>query len=100
MPSFLGFLHSHEESVVFVRIDNPDMKGLSLSWEALAQEPRAQLVWMACSGNHGVDAFSYGADAYLLLPATADRISDVMLALEHKRKHPFTPSALLCEEEI
>lgn len=85
--SYLSFLSGQAEGVVFVRIDNPSLGGLALSREALARQPRVQLVWMAHSETHGIEAFSYGADEYLLLPASETSLRDVMSTLEHKRKN-------------
>jgi FixJ family two-component response regulator len=91
--SYLSFLSGQAEGIVFVRIDKPDLGGLALSREALARQPRVQLAWMADSEAHGVEAFSYGADEYLLLPASEDSLRDVMKTLEHKRKR-IRPNAL------
>jgi FixJ family two-component response regulator len=91
--SYLSYLSGQAEGVVFVRIDNPDLGGLALSREALARQPRIQLAWMAGSEAHGIEAFSYGADEYLLLPASEDGLRNVMKTLESKRNR-IRPNAL------
>lgn len=98
--SYLSFLSGQAEGAVFVRIDNPGLCGLALSREAMARQPRVQLVWMARCEAHSVEAFSYGADAYLLLPASEDSLRDVMKTLEHKRKNASVRTVVLCEGEI
>jgi DNA-binding NarL/FixJ family response regulator len=89
LPSGLDGFNGPEEIIVLVRVDRPDIGVLRLTKEVRKRSPNSQLVWMSRSDAHCLEAFSYGADAYLLLPASEDKLREVLHVLALKRKiHP------------
>jgi two-component SAPR family response regulator len=83
--AFQTFIRAPEDGVVFVRIDDPSIPGLELTRQATARYPKIQLVWMAANDGYAIEAFLRGIDAYLLLPATEDKLKEVMDSLIFKK---------------
>ncbi len=71
---FQKFLEKHESAIVFIRMDNCALPGLKLTQAATARGAGIHVVWMAESDAYAVDAFRYGAEAYLVLPATENTL--------------------------
>lgn len=82
---FQTFIRAPEDGVVFIRIDDPSIPGLELTRQAMAVYPKIQLVWMAENERHALEAFPRGVDAYLLLPATEEKVKKVMDCLAYKK---------------
>ncbi|NTV90566.1 MAG: hypothetical protein HGA22_09465 [Clostridiales bacterium] len=80
------FIREPEDGAVFIRIDDPLIPGLVLTDQALSSYPKMQIVWMAASESYVIDAFPRGVDAYLLLPATDEKLADIMDSLDFKKK--------------
>ena len=78
------FLENPQNKIVFIRIDDPSIPGLMLTQSAAAHNANTHIVWMAKSGAYAVDAFRYGAEAYMLLPAAKESLRDIMDSLVHK----------------
>ena len=83
--TFQAFIRVPEGGVVFVRIDDPSILGLELTRQATAAYPKIQLVWMASGERYALEAFPRGVDAYLLLPATEEKLAEVMDFLTFKK---------------
>lgn len=85
---YLKFLDESESAIVFIRMDNCNIPGLELTRAAIERGTGIRVVWMSESDAYALDAFRYGAEAYLLLPATEDTLDEVMksLVLERDRK--------------
>lgn len=77
---YLNFLES-ESAIVFIRVDNCFIPSLELTLAAISRSTDIHVVWMAESDAYAVDAFRYGAEAYLLLPATAEAWDDALESL-------------------
>ncbi len=78
---YRAFVENPESKIVFIRIENPSVPGLELT-QAATWDRRLHIVWMADSGAYALDAFYYGAEAYLTLPATEERLRDIMDSLD------------------
>jgi two-component SAPR family response regulator len=83
--AFQVFIRAPDEGVVFVRIDDPSIPGLEMTRQATAVYPEIQVVWMAAGEGYALEAFPRGVDAYLLLPATEEKLAEVMDSLEFKK---------------
>jgi two-component SAPR family response regulator len=83
--AFRDFLRAPDNGVVFVRIDDPSVPGLELTKQATAAYPQIQLVWMAAGERYALEAFPRGVDAYLLLPATKEKLAEVIDSLRFKK---------------
>jgi two-component SAPR family response regulator len=79
------FLGAPGEGVIFVRIDDPSIMGLEMTKQMTAIYPKIQIVWMAAGEKYAIDAFPRGVDAYLLLPATEEKLAEVMNTLNFKK---------------
>ena len=79
------FLEESESSIVFIRVDNCAVPGLELTQTAIARGNSVHIVWMAESDAYAVDAFRYGAEAYLLLPATGEKLWDAINSLTKQK---------------
>jgi two-component SAPR family response regulator len=77
---YRSFVENPERKIVFIRIENPVIPGLELT-RAAALEGNLHIVWMAESDVYALDAFYYGAEAYLLLPAAGERLRDIIDSL-------------------
>lgn len=83
---YLKFLDESERAIVFIRVDNCEIPGLELTQAATARGADMHVVWMAGSAAYAVDAFRYGAEAYLLLPATGEKLRETINSLHKKTK--------------
>ena len=83
--AFQAFFDTPEDGVIFVRIDDPSIPGLELTRRATTVYSNIQLVWMAANEEYALEAFPRGVDAYLLLPATEEKLAEVMDSLKFKR---------------
>lgn len=83
--AFQAFIRAPDEGAVFVRIDDPSIPGLELTRQAMAVYPEIQVVWMAAGEGYALEAFPRGVDAYLLLPATEEKLAEVMDSLDFKK---------------
>jgi two-component SAPR family response regulator len=83
--AFQAFIRAPEDGAVFVRIDDPSIPGLELTRQATAVYPQIQVVWMAAGEGYALEAFPRGVDAYLLLPATEEKLAEVMDSLIFKK---------------
>ncbi len=83
--AFQAFIRAPEDGVVFIRIDDPSIPGLELTRQATTAYPGIQLVWMASGEGYALEAFPRGVDAYLLLPATEEKLAEVMDSLKFKK---------------
>lgn len=84
--SFNEFLNGPGKGVVFIRIDSTLIQGIELTRQAGGRYPDIHVVWMAAYEGYAIDAFPQGVDAYLLLPATREKLDGVMEALSFKRR--------------
>ena len=75
------FLEESESAIVFIRVDNCAVPGLKLTQAAIVRGTDIHVVWMAKSDAYAVDAFRYGAEAYLLLPATGEMLRETIYSL-------------------
>ncbi len=80
------FLDESESAIVFIRVDNCAIPGLELTQAAIARGTGIHVIWMAESDAYAVDAFRYGAEAYLLLPATGEKLRETINSLIEKTK--------------
>jgi len=74
---------------VFIRVDNCAVPGLELTQAAIARDTVIHVVWMADSDAYAVDAFRYGAEAYLLLPTTREMLQETINLLIDKTNGNF-----------
>lgn len=81
---YLKFLDESESATVFIRVDNCAIPGLEITQTAIARGANIHVVWMAESDKYAVDAFRYGAEAYLLLPATEESLRKTINSLNRK----------------
>jgi DNA-binding NarL/FixJ family response regulator len=79
-----SFFDNTNDNVVLIRVDDPSVPGLALTREAVARGPGTHVVWMAESAAHAVEGFRYGAEAYLLLPATGATLREAFKSLNYK----------------
>lgn len=80
------FLEKSESAVVFARVDNYSIPCLKLTQAAIERGANIHVVWMSGSYAHALDAFRYGAEAYLLLPATEEMLKDIFHSLNRQTK--------------
>ncbi len=66
------FLDESESAIVFIRVDNCAIPGLELTKAAMTRGDNIHVIWMSESEAYALEAFRYGAEAYLLLPATEE----------------------------
>lgn len=83
---FNMFLEESENAIVFIRVDNYSVSGFELTKSAAARSPNIHIVWMAGSDSYAVEAFRYGAEAYLLIPATENAIEETIDSINRKAK--------------
>jgi two-component SAPR family response regulator len=83
---YLKFLEESESAIVFIRVDNCAVAGLELTQEAISRGAGIHVVWMASSGAYAVDAFRYGAEAYLLLPVIEETLSETIYSINNRTK--------------
>lgn len=83
--AFRTFIRTPGDGVVLIRIDDPSIPGLELTKQATAVYPEIQVVWMAASEGYALEAFPRSVDAYLLLPATGEKLAVVMDSLHFKK---------------
>ncbi len=83
---YLKFLDESKSAIVFIRMDNCAVPGLELTQAATARGANIHVVWMAESDAYAVDAFRYGAEAYLVLPATENTLRETNYLLIDKTK--------------
>lgn len=81
-----AFIDKPEGGIVFIRIDNCAIPGLDLTQAATAGDAGIHVVWMAESRVYALDAFRYGVEAYLLLPAAREALCDAIHTLKIKSK--------------
>ncbi len=86
---YLNFLEASESAIVFIRVDNCAIPGLELTQAAIEHGTNIHVVWMAKSDAYAVDAFRYGAEAYLLLPATGETVMETINSLIDKTNGNF-----------
>lgn len=77
LESCKSFIEALETGVLFVRIDDPSLPGLELTRLAAEYYPVIYTVWMAENESYALEAFPRGATAFLLLPATAEKLQNV-----------------------
>jgi len=88
--SFHTFIEEPEAGTIFIRIDDPLIPGLELTRYASDHHyPRINIIWMAKSVSYALEAFRYGAEAYLLLPATGETLQETIRSLIGKTKGEF-----------
>lgn len=75
---YYEFLDNSANAIVFIRVDNCAIPGLEITQAAIDSDTDIHVVWMAQSGAYALDAFRYGADAYLLLPATEETLRETI----------------------
>ncbi len=85
ISSLYEFILNDENGVVFIRIDDTSIDGLELSRKAHIWYPRIQVVWMSRNGNYTLDAFTQGIDAYLQLPASQEKLLQVVENLQLRK---------------
>lgn len=85
IASFYEFILNDENGVVFVRIDDTDINGLELTRKAHIWHPRIQVVWMSRNKSYVLDAFNQGIDAYLQLPASQEKLVQVVENLQLRK---------------
>ena len=85
ISSLYEFILNDENGVVFIRIDDMSIDGLELSRKARIWYPRIQVVWMSHNENYALDAFTQGIDAYLKLPASQEKLLQVIENLQLRK---------------
>ena len=80
--SGMEHIKENDMDIVFIRIDQPKIRGLEISREIRKKHSRTQLVWMARSETYALQVFQEGIDAFLPLPATPEGICNVISRLE------------------
>ena len=83
---YYDFIDRPEGGIVLIRIDDCAIPGLELTQAAIASGGSVHVVWMAQSDSYAVEAFRYGAEAYLLLPATRETLREVIRSLNTPTK--------------
>ena len=81
---YRDFIDSPEDGIVLIRINDCAIPGLELTQAAVACGAGIHVVWMSESNTHALDAFRYGAEAYMLLPATGEALLDAINSLKFK----------------
>lgn len=81
---YLKFLDKSESAIVFVRVDNCAIPGLELTKAAITRGANIHVVWMSENDAYALDAFRYGAEAYLLLPATEEALRKTINSFNRK----------------
>lgn len=77
LQSCKSFIEASEIEVLFIRIDDPLLPGLELTRLAAENYPKIHTVWMADNEAYAIEAFSRGVTAFIMLPATADKLQTV-----------------------
>ena len=80
------FLEESESAIIFIRMDNCAVPGLEITQEAISRGAGIHVVWMASNGAYAVDAFRYGAEAYLLLPVIEETLSETIYSMNNRTK--------------
>jgi len=83
---YYKFLNESENAIVFIRVDNYAISGFELTKSTTARSPNIHIVWMAGSDAYAVEAFRYGAEAYLLIPATENAIGEIIDSINRNPK--------------
>ena len=83
---YLKFLEESENAIVFIRMDDYAVPGLELTQNAISHGTGIHVVWMASNGAYAVDAFRYGAEAYLLLPAIEETLYETINSMNNGMK--------------
>lgn len=74
LESCKSFIETSETGVLFVRIDDPTLPGLELTHLAARYYPIIHTVWMAENESYALEAFQRGVTAFIVLPATAEKL--------------------------
>ena len=80
------FLEEYESAIILIRVDDCAIPGLELTQAALARGIGIHSVWMSQNDAHAVDAFRYGAEAYLLLPTTEEILCKTIDSVIYKKE--------------
>lgn len=70
-------IETSDIEVLFVRIDDPALPGLELTRLAAEKYPKIHTVWMANNESYALEAFPRGVTAFIMLPATSDKLQTV-----------------------
>ncbi|MEA4815469.1 MAG: hypothetical protein VB120_01205 [Lachnospiraceae bacterium] len=78
------FIGRPEDGIVLIRINDCTIPGLELTQAAVACGAGIHVVWMSESKTYALDAFRYGVEAYMLLPATGEALRNALNSLRFK----------------
>lgn len=76
LQSFKDSIDASQIGVLFIRIDDPTIPGLELTRLAAQYYPKIHTVWMAESKSYALEAFPMGVTAFIMLPATAEKLQN------------------------
>lgn len=76
LQSCKSSIEASEIEVLFIRIDDPALPGLELTRLAARHYPKIHTVWMAESKSYAIEAFPMGVTAFVMLPATAEKLQN------------------------